>query len=149
MLNISLAVGIIKAMGNYEAESDVEITDEHGNVVTSAEERARYKMEGRYLRSPFPNNIFRGKYNALANNCIHFTRHYVFDQILTRRKEMKNFGPNIKWIVMKWRDMGCRRGPVELTKFLSGILGVGNPFSIGPEKGARLVSRFTYSNDPT
>ena len=136
-------------MGNYDAETEVKIIDEHGNPVTSPEERERYHMEGRYLRSPFPNNIFRRKYNALTNNCIHFTRHYVFDQILTRRKEMKNFGPNIKWMVMKWRDMGCRRGPIELTKFLSGILGVGNPFSMGPQKGARLVSRIACVNDPT
>ncbi|KAF7324884.1 hypothetical protein MKEN_00530500 [Mycena kentingensis (nom. inval.)] len=137
---VGVAVGIIKAMGNFKTEDDVEITDEDGKAVTGSEDRERYHMSGRYLSSPFAENaIFRGRYNALANNCIHFTRHYVFDQILTRRKEMRNFTANVQWLVVKWREMGCRRGPLELAKFLSGILGMSNPFAMTPEKGAKIM----------
>jgi hypothetical protein len=144
---LRLAVGIIKTMGNFDSESDVEILDEQGNLITSPEERARYTMEGRYVRTPLANSIMRGKYSALANNCIHFTRHFVFDQILTKKRELKNFISNVQWVVTKWRDMGCRRGPIELTKFLSGLLGIGNPFAMGPKKGARLVSILLPSID--
>jgi hypothetical protein len=135
-------------MGNFDSESDVEIVDEHGNLVTCPEERARYTMEGRYVRTPLTTSLIpRGKYSALANNCIHFTRHFVFDQILTKKRELKNFVSNVQWVVTKWRDMGCRRGPAELSKFLSGLLGIGNPFAMGPKKGARLVSILLPFND--
>ncbi|KAF7364006.1 hypothetical protein MSAN_01059300 [Mycena sanguinolenta] len=137
---VGVAVGIIKAMGNFESEADVEITDEEGNLVTSPADRERYRMQGRYISSPLAeHNLFRGKYNALSNNCIHFTRHYIFDQVLTRRKELKHFATNIQWAVGKWCEMGCKRGPVELTKFLSELLGIANPFSFTPEKGSRLL----------
>lgn len=137
---VGVAVGIIKAMGGFKSESEVDITDDAGNLVTAPEDRERYTMEGRYLRSPLAeHSLFRGKYSAVANNCIHFTRHFVFEQVLVRRKELKNFAKNIQWVVLKWRDMGCRRGPIELSKFLSGILGITNPFSMTPDKGARLL----------
>ncbi|KAF9073287.1 hypothetical protein BDP27DRAFT_1360475 [Rhodocollybia butyracea] len=114
---VGIAVGIIKAMGNYHSEAEVEITDEEGNIVTSPEDRKRYRMEGRYHKPPLSAlEIFTGQYNAVMNNCIHFTRHYIFDQILTRRKEMENFGTNIHWLVVKWQEMGCRRSPVELKR---------------------------------
>jgi len=126
-------------MGNYDSEADVEITDEEGKSVTSPEERERYTMTGRYRRPPLAAlNLFKGQYNAVTNNCIHFTRHYVFDQMLTRQKELKNFGTNIQWVATKWQEMGCRRGPIELTKFLAGLLCI-NPFSMTPEKGARVL----------
>jgi hypothetical protein len=134
-------------MGNFESESDVEIIDEHGNFVTSPEERGRYKTEGRYICTPFY-NLFRGKYNALANNCIHFTRHFVFEQILNRKKELKDYGSNVQWVMTKWWEMGCSREPVELSKFLSQIYGLNNPFAVGPEKGAKLGSiLLTSSSD--
>ncbi|KAF7295646.1 hypothetical protein MIND_01104800 [Mycena indigotica] len=137
---VGVAVGIIKSMGRFKTEDEVEITDEKGALVTAPADRERYHMKGRYLSSPLAeHNIFRGKYNALANNCIHFTRHYIFDQILTRRKEMNNFASNVKWLVVKWRDMGCRRGPLELAKFLSGILGMANPLAMTPDKGAKIM----------
>ncbi|KAK7065110.1 hypothetical protein R3P38DRAFT_2827934 [Favolaschia claudopus] len=136
---VGVAVGIIKTMGNIELESEVEITDEHGALVTAAEDRQRYKMEGRYFRSPIAQiRLFRGKYNALANNCIHFTRHFVFEQVLVRTDAL-SFGGTIQWLVTKWAEMGCRRSPTELAKFLSGILGMSNPFSMTPDKGARLL----------
>ncbi|KAF7369517.1 hypothetical protein MVEN_00281500 [Mycena venus] len=136
---VGVAVGIIKTMGNYGSEAEVEITDEEGKLVTSPEDRERYRMEGRYLKSPLAAlSIFKGEYNALANNCIHFTRHYIFDQILTRKKELRNLSTNIQWVVAKWQDMGCRRSPIELAKFLTGIFCI-NPFSMTPNKGARLL----------
>ncbi|KAJ6555184.1 hypothetical protein DFH09DRAFT_1165737 [Mycena vulgaris] len=136
---VGVAVGIIKAMGNYGSETEVEITDEAGELVTLPEDRERYRMEGRYRKSPLAAlSIFKGEYNALSNNCIHFTRHYIFDQILTRKAELKNLSANIQWLVMKWQDMGCRKGPIELAKFLSGIFCI-NPFSMTPEKGAKLL----------
>ncbi|KAJ6569194.1 hypothetical protein B0H19DRAFT_1134822 [Mycena capillaripes] len=135
---VGVAVGIIKAMGNYDLEAEVDITDEDGKLVLP-EDRERYRMEGRYRKSPLTAlTIFKGEYSAVTNNCIHFTRHYIFDQLLTRKKELKNFGSNIQWLVTKWREMGCRKGPIELTKFLTGLLCV-NPFSLTPEKGARLL----------
>lgn len=141
------AVGIIKDMGQFSTESEVEITDEAGNLITAPKDRERYTMKGRYLRIPIPSGILqRGKYNALTNNCIHFTRHYVFEQILLRKKEIKHLADNIKWLVAKWGEMGCRRSPLELTKFLSGILGIGNPLTMTPEKGARLV-RWLVNSD--
>lgn len=139
-----LAVGVIRSMGNYDSEAEVEITDEEGNLVTSPEDRERYRMQGRYRKLPLL-SLCAGKYNAVTNNCIHFTRHYIFDQLLTRKKELENFGTNIQWVVSKWQEMGCRRGPIELTKFLSGILFV-NPFSMTPEKGARLVRNHATTN---
>ncbi|KAF9066527.1 hypothetical protein BDP27DRAFT_1330451 [Rhodocollybia butyracea] len=136
---VGIAVGIIKAMGNYSTETEVEITDEEGKPVTSPEDRERYKMDGRYRKTPLNSlSLFKGKYSAVTNNCIHFTRHYVFDQILTRKKELKNFSMNVQWLVTKWRDMGCKRGPIELTKFLAGLLCI-NPFSMTPQKGARVL----------
>jgi hypothetical protein len=136
---VGVAVGIIKAMGNYSSEAEVEITDEEGKLVTSTEDRERYRMEGRYRKSPLATlGIFRGNYNALANNCIHFTMHYIFNQILTRKKELENFSTNIQWVVAKWREMGCQRGPIELTKFLAGLLCI-NPFSMTPQRGARVL----------
>lgn len=135
---VGVAVGIIKAMGNYDSETEVEITDEEGNLVTSPEDRERYKMEGRYRKSFAALGMFKGGYNPLTNNCIHFTRRYIFDQILTRTEELKNFRTNVQWVVAKWQEMGCRKGPIELAKFLSGILCI-NPFTITPEKGARLL----------
>ncbi|KAF7364002.1 hypothetical protein MSAN_01058900 [Mycena sanguinolenta] len=109
---VGVAVGIIKAMGKFHSEAEVEIIDEEGSLITSPTDRERYTMQG---------------------------RHYIFDQILTRRKELKHFGTNIQWAVGKWREMGCQRGPVELTKFLSELLGIANPFSFTPEKGSRLL----------
>ncbi|KAJ7119635.1 hypothetical protein C8R44DRAFT_878047 [Mycena epipterygia] len=138
---VGVAVGIIKAMGNYSSETEVEITDEEGKPVTSPEDRERYKMNGRYRKLPLAGlstGIYNGKYNAVTNNCIHFTRHYIFDQILTRQKELKNFGTNVQWLVTKWQEMGCRRGPIELTRFLSGLLCI-NPLSVTPERGARVL----------
>ncbi|KAJ7575379.1 hypothetical protein C8J56DRAFT_901270 [Mycena floridula] len=132
-------VGIIKEMGSYDSETEVEITDEQGKLVTSPEDRERYRMDGSYRRPPLAAlSIFKGEYNAVTNNCIHFTRHYIFDQILTRKKELKNFSTNIQWVAAKWQEMGCRRGPIELTKFLAQLLCI-NPFSLTPEKGARVL----------
>jgi hypothetical protein len=126
-------------MGNYDSDAEIEITDDQGNLVTSPEDRERYKMEGRYRKSFAELSIFKGGYSALTNNCIHFTRRYIFEQILTRTEELKNLGTNIQWIVAKWREMGCKRSPIELAKFLSGIFCI-NPLTITPERGAKLVS---------
>ncbi|KAF7308183.1 hypothetical protein HMN09_00666100 [Mycena chlorophos] len=137
---VGVAVGIIKAMGGYKTEEEVQIWDEDGKLVLpDSEERKKYHMKGRYLSSIAEYNLFRGKYNALANNCIHFTRHYIMGQLLTRRKEMRNFASNVQWLVFKWRDMGCRRGPIELAKFLSSILGLPRPFSVTPDHGAQMM----------
>ncbi len=92
-------------MGRFPAESDVDIMDEKGALITSPDDRHRYRMEGRYHRPPWDQlTIFKGKgkYSAVTNNCIHFTKHYVFDQLLSRRKELKNFTENIPWLVKKW-----------------------------------------------
>ncbi|KAF7294118.1 hypothetical protein HMN09_01140200 [Mycena chlorophos] len=137
---VGVAVGIIKAMGSYKTESEVQIYDKEGQLVPpDSEERKNYHMKGRYLSSLAEYNLFRGKYNALANNCIHFTRHYIMGQLLGRRKEMRNFASNVQWLVFKWRDMGCRRGPIELAKFLSSILGIPSPFSVTPDHGAQMM----------
>ena len=127
-------------MGDFKEESEVEITDENGKLITDPEDRKRFKMDGRYLRPPIPLSIFKGGYNPLSNNCIHFTKHYIFDQLLLRMNGVGNLASNIQWIVKKWVEMGFKRSPSELAKRLAGILGVANPFAMSPSKGAKTVS---------
>lgn len=137
------AVGIIKSMGDFKAESEVDITDEGGNVVTyESNDRQRYKMEGRYLPPAFYSlQLFKGGYNPLTNNCIHFTAHYIFGQLVPRFGGLKYLADNIWWLVEKWIEMGCKKSPRELAAHLSGIFGVVNPFSLTPTKLAEVVSK--------
>ncbi|KAF5392298.1 hypothetical protein D9757_001387 [Collybiopsis confluens] len=125
-----VGVGIIKAMGDFNEESEVEITDEHGKIIMAdSEDRQRFRMEGRYLRPPIPLSIFKGGYNALSNNCIHFTKHYIFDQLLLRRNG-----------VGLWHPISTgSKSPSELAKHLAGILGVVNPFALTPRNGAKIL----------
>ncbi|KAK7450098.1 hypothetical protein VKT23_012980 [Stygiomarasmius scandens] len=136
---VGIAVGIIKAMGNFKEESQVEITDENGKIITDAEDRKQFRMEGRYREPPLSLKIFKGGYNPLANNCIHFTKHYIFDQLLLRMTGVATLASNIEWIVKKWVEMGYKKSPSELAKHLSGIFGVANPFSLTPTKSAKVL----------
>ncbi|THU99028.1 hypothetical protein K435DRAFT_777138 [Dendrothele bispora CBS 962.96] len=130
-------VGI--AMGDFKEESEVEITDENGKIITDAEDRERFRMKGRYREPPLSLKVFKGGYNPLANNCIHFTKHYIFDQLLLRMTGVAILSSNIQWIVKKWVEMGYKKSPKELAKHLADIFGITNPFSMTPTKSAKVL----------
>jgi hypothetical protein len=127
-------------MGNFKAESEVEITDENENKIVDPEDRKRLGMEGRYLRPPIPSLLFKGGYDPLTNNCIHFTKHYVFEQLLLHMNGVGFLASNIQWIVKKWIEMGFKKSPKELAAHLAGLFGITNPFSMTPTKSAKVVS---------
>ncbi|KAF7364004.1 hypothetical protein MSAN_01059100 [Mycena sanguinolenta] len=135
---VGIAVGVIKVMGNFKSEADVEILDKEGNIVTY---RERYRMEGRYIPSLLAKcSLFRGKYNALSNNCVDFTINYLC-QIIGRSKVQGN----IHWVAGKWSKMVRKRGFVELVKFLWELLDFVDLFEFylflfWPGAGPMLVS---------
>ena len=123
-------------MGDFKEESEVEITDENGKLIADPEDRKQFRTAGRYLRPLIRKRLFRGEYNPLSNNCIHFTRHYIFEQLLFRLVGLKNRASIIQWIVKKWHEVGHKRSPRELSKHLAKIFGVTNPFR-HPNKGPK------------